>query len=237
MINFKDKGLLDMPIAHRGLHDGNKSIPENTLAAFKKAIEKKYPVELDIQLTKDNTIIVFHDTSLVRACNQRNRIENLTYNEIAEINIFNTVFKIPTLKDVLELVNERVPILIDIKNYTIQKRLEKKLLAELKTYNGIVALQSFNPFTVKWLKKHSRYCIGYLVSKYNYLHFFNYFLMDTKNSIDFLAIDKKLLNTNYFTRLSKKGIPILLWTLSGDKEKNGFKNYYDNYIFENRVQL
>lgn len=226
------KEILNKPIAHRGLHDGNMSIPENTLVAFEKAIEKKYPIELDIQIIKDGTLVVFHDTNLIRSCNKKIRTETLVYSDLKEISIFNTQYTIPTLREVLELVKGEVPILIDIKNYSIHKELEKTLVTMLKEYNGYVALQSFNPFTVRWLKTHTKYSTGYLVSRYNYLHFFNHFLMNEKNSIDFLAIDKKLLSSKYFTRLSKKDIPILLWTLTGNKEKNGFKNYYDNYIFE-----
>lgn len=221
-----------MPIAHRGLHDGNMSIPENTLLAFEKAIEKKYPIELDIQIIKDGTIVVFHDTNLIRSCNKKIRTETLVYKDLQDFSIFNTRHTIPTLREVLELVKGEVPLLIDLKNYTINKELEKTLVAMLKEYNGCVALQSFNPFTVRWLKTHTKYCTGYLVSRYNYLHFFNHFLMNKKNSIDFLTIDKRLLSSKYFTRLAKKNIPILLWTLTNSKEKNSLERYYDNYIFE-----
>ena len=204
--------ILNKPIAHRGLHDVNMSIPENTLLAFEKAIEKKFPIELDIQIIKDGTIIVFHDTNLIRSCNKKIRTETLVYNDLKDISIFNTQYTIPTLREVLELVKGKVPILIDLKNYTIHKELEKTLVAMLKEYNGCVALQSFNPFTVRWLKAHTKYSTGYLVSRYNYLYFFNYFLMNEKNSIDFLTVDKKLLNSKYFRRLSQKNIPVLLWT-------------------------
>lgn len=229
------QAFLTKPIAHRGLHDGNISIPENTLLAFEKAIEKRFSIELDVQMIKEGTLIVFHDTNLIRSCKQKIRIESLTYKELNEFNIFDTNCTIPRLKDVLDTVNGSVPILIDIKNYTLQKRLEKTLLVELKNYKGVVMLQSFNPFTVHWLKRHSSYHTGYLVSKYNYLHFFNYFLMETKNSIDFLSIHKQLVSSRYFKSLSKKNIPVLLWTLSEMSEIYTLKDCYDNYIFENLI--
>ncbi|WP_298423034.1 glycerophosphodiester phosphodiesterase family protein [uncultured Kordia sp.] len=234
-MNIKNQVILKKPIAHRGLHDGNLSIPENTLLAFEKAIEKKLPIELDVQIIKDGTLIIFHDTNLIRCCKRRIRIENLTYTALKGFTIFNSKYTIPTLKEVLKLVDGSVPILIDIKNYTIQKRLEKTLLVELENYKGFIMLQSFNPFTVNWLKTHTSYATGYLVSKYNYLHFFNYFLMEMKNPIDFLSVDKRFVSSKYFKNLSKKNIPVLLWTLNEINEIYTLKDSYDNYIFENFI--
>lgn len=226
------RAFLTKPIAHRGLHDGNISIPENTLLAFEKAIEKNIPIELDVHIIKDETLIVFHDNNLIRSCHQKIRTETLVHKDLKGITTFNTSHNIPTLKKVLELVNGKIPILIDIKNYTINKNLERNILLTLDEYKGEVALQSFNPFTVYWLKRHSKYPIGYLVSRYNYLHFFDHFLMNKKNLIDFIAIDKKLLDTKHFKHLSKKDIPILLWTITDKREKRAYESYCDNYIFE-----
>ena len=183
-------------------------------------------------MIKDGTLVVFHDTNLIRSCKQKIRIENLTYKGLKEFTVFNSQYTIPTLKEALELVNGKVPVLLDIKNYTSNKKLEKNLLFILDEYKGEVALQSFNPFTVHWLKRHSKYPTGYLVSRYNYLHFFDHFLMNKKNIIDFIAIDKKLLDTKHFKHLSKKDIPLLLWTIIDNREKSTFESYCDNYIFE-----
>lgn len=231
-MNFQDINLLNRPIAHRGLHDGNKYIPENTLIAFNRALEENYPVELDVQIIKDKTVIVFHDANLIRSCNQKVKIKSLVYQDLRDITVFNTSQRISTLTEVLELIDGKIPVIIDIKNYSINKRLEEALLDILKDYKGEIGLQSFNPFTVRWLKKYTKYYTGYLVSKYNYLYFFDHFLIKNKNVIDFIAIDKNLLNTIYFIHLSQKNIPLLLWTFSNAQEKCDLENYCDNYMFE-----
>ena len=91
-------------IAHRGIHN-NIDIPENSLLAFKKAKELNIPIELDIQITKDNRLIVFHDYSLNRMTNIDKKIKDCTYQELSRINLLKTNEKIPLLKDVLKLIN------------------------------------------------------------------------------------------------------------------------------------
>ena len=101
-------------IAHRGVHD-NKSTPENSIKAFYKAVIKKYPIELDIQLTKDNEIVVFHDKNLKRMTGLDKDVEDLTLDEIKKLKLLDTREHIPRLDEVLKLVNGKVLIDIEIK--------------------------------------------------------------------------------------------------------------------------
>ena len=94
-------------IAHRGYHDIKKKIPENSIAAFKRAIRFNYPIEIDVHLTKDNKLVVFHDYSLKRVCGVNKKIEECTYSELLKYNLFDTKYKIPLFKEVLKLVEER----------------------------------------------------------------------------------------------------------------------------------
>jgi hypothetical protein len=88
--------------AHRGVHD-NIRIPENSIIAFKEALNNKLNIELDVQLTKDNILIVFHDNNLKRMTGIDKNINELTYNELRNLKLLNTNEHIPTFKDVLEL--------------------------------------------------------------------------------------------------------------------------------------
>ena len=101
--------------AHRGLFNPKLGIPENSMPAFSRAIEKGYGIELDVQVTKDNRIVVFHDYSLGRMCGIDIPLETKTYAELQELCLQNTRETIPLLSDVLKLVNGQVPLLVEIK--------------------------------------------------------------------------------------------------------------------------
>lgn len=103
-------------IAHRGLHDINNGIVENSLEAFDLAVQKKYIIELDVQILKDNNIVVFHDNNLHRLTGVNKNISEVTYEEIKDLKLRNTNSYIPKLEEVLNFINGRVPILIEIKN-------------------------------------------------------------------------------------------------------------------------
>ena len=100
--------------AHRGLFNPKLGIPENSMPAFSRAIEKGYGIELDVQITKDNRIVVFHDYSLGRMCGIDIPLETKTYAELQELCLQNTRETIPLLSDVLKLVNGQVPLLVEI---------------------------------------------------------------------------------------------------------------------------
>ncbi|MGN1296607.1 MAG: glycerophosphodiester phosphodiesterase family protein, partial [Candidatus Aphodocola sp.] len=118
-------------IAHRGYHNNKKGIPENSVLAFKKAIDNKYLIELDVRLTKDKKLVVFHDGNLKRVCGVNKRVKDLTYRELLKYNLFDTTLKVPLFSDVIKLVNGKVPILIETKYHNRYGVLEKILINEL----------------------------------------------------------------------------------------------------------
>ncbi|MGN1222079.1 MAG: glycerophosphodiester phosphodiesterase family protein, partial [Christensenellales bacterium] len=95
--------LVNKLIAHRGVHD--KDVPENSLLAFQKAIEKGYAIELDVNPLADGTPVVFHDSKMSRMTGKDKYIQNLTKEELSQITLLNSTEKIPTLKEVLKFVN------------------------------------------------------------------------------------------------------------------------------------
>ncbi len=144
--------LLQKPIAHRGLHNAAKSIPENSFAAFKAAIIKGYPIEFDIHLLKDQTIAVFHDDNLQRLTGLDETIENLTCEQLPKLSDHS---KIPTLEQVLQLVAGKVPLLIEFKTHSKKHELEQVALPFLVAYHGNFAIQSFNPHVLHFFKQHA----------------------------------------------------------------------------------
>ena len=102
-------------IAHRGLFDNNAEAPENSLAAFRNAVEHGFGMELDVQLTKDEKLVVFHDFDLKRMCGVHKKLTELTYAELEQYFLKNSTEKIPLFSDVLELINGKVPLVVEIK--------------------------------------------------------------------------------------------------------------------------
>ncbi len=99
--------------AHRGLHNLENGIPENSLLAFRKALEAGYGMELDVQVTRDGELIVFHDETLERVCGIPKKIADCTCAELENYFLLETQEKIPRLAEVLELVEGKVPLIID----------------------------------------------------------------------------------------------------------------------------
>ena len=151
--------------AHRGLFN-NKDIPENSMKAFEAAMQKGCAIELDVQMTKDGYLVVFHDKSLKRVCGLKDEITMLTLNEVKQARLCGTDSMIPTFEDVLMLVDGRVPLLIEVKEDDNYEELMPKLIALLERYEGEYMIESFDPRIVLWLKKnHPSIIRGQLSSK------------------------------------------------------------------------
>ena len=139
--------------AHRGLHQKDKSVPENSMAAFAKAVEAGYGMELDINLTADGKVVVFHDSSLLRVCGVDRQISDCTEAELSAYRLENTGEVIPLLEDVLKLVDGRAPIIIELKNTKNWPELCAKAAELLSDYHGPYCIESFHPGIVRWFYK------------------------------------------------------------------------------------
>ena len=133
--------LKDYEFRHRGLH---KTVPENSLSAFKKALYRNMPIELDVRILKDSNIVVFHDSNLKRMTGIDKKIEICNYEEIKNIKLLNSDECIPLLTDVLKLINNKVLLLI-----------------EIKEYNNFI-IQTFSIKTYYWFKINTKFKIGIL---------------------------------------------------------------------------
>ncbi len=146
----KDKSLL-CDYAHRGLHGGG--VPENSLEAFELACNSGHGIELDIQLSRDGEIMVFHDYTLTRMTGCDKKLCELDAAELSELKLLGTEQKIPTLREVLALVGGRVPILVELKGESFDSSLCPKAAEMLSEYKGSYCIESFNPLLVKGMKE------------------------------------------------------------------------------------
>ena len=142
--------------AHRGLWDPEMGIPENSLAAFENAIRQKVAIELDVRLTKDDRVVVIHDSGLKRLCGVAGTVEGKTADELMSLTLSGTTWTIPLLAQVLRTVRGRVPLLIEVKRAANDRRgtaICKYLYKELEFYSGDYMIQSFDPYVLRWFRE------------------------------------------------------------------------------------
>lgn len=139
--------------AHRGLYRCDQTIPENSLVAFRLAVEAGYGIELDLQLSRDGDVVVFHDDSLSRICGVPGNVSDYGTEELRHFCLFETEEGIPLFSEVLRLINGRVPMIIEFKTSERNTLLCKKAIAELDTYHGPYCIESFDPRILLWFRR------------------------------------------------------------------------------------
>lgn len=227
-------------IAHRGYHNIEKGVPENSLRSFEEAIRNNLIIELDVRILKDRKVVVFHDDNLIRMTGINKNVNDLNYQEIVQIRLKNTNEKIPLLQEVLDLVKGKVPLIIELKSDGKNRTLEKEVIKLLKAYNGKYAIKSFNPLSVNYFKRKSPNTIrGQLATDYKNKnmsklkkYFLSRMLFNFISKPDFISYDIRALPNNKISKLRKNKI-ILGWTIRSNSDLEKAKKYCDNAICEN----
>lgn len=233
--------LLSSPIAHRGLH--NAEFPENSMASFKNAIEKGYNIEIDVHVLKDDTVVIFHDFSLKRMTGKDGKLKNLTIDDIkGDEYLLPNGEKIPLLKDLLELIDGKVGLLVELKSMSFNHRLERAVYKLIKGKEDWVYIQSFNLLNIKWFNKNANeICRGQLAMrpKNKLLNFLYFFIISGLSyrfgKYHFLAYDAKGVKYKKVAKLVEdKKIKLALWTVNANEKLEDAKDAKaDLIIFEN----
>ena len=232
------------PIAHRGLHDATAGIIENTASAFERAAERGYAIELDVLPSRDGEAIVFHDDDLQRLCGRPERIADLTTADLAKIPIKGTRDPIPTLGQVFDQVNGRVPILVELKSLGENPgRLEARVAELLHAYDGPLAVQSFNPHTLAWFAENMPTVPrGQLSMRYTredapaldiaQRALLANMLCNHLSRPDFIAYDVAAIEDPAPRIARLMGLPLITWTVKSAEAWQRAKAHADNLIFE-----
>ncbi len=235
--------LKNLSIAHRGLHSVFENAPENSLKAFREAKDRGLAIEIDIHITSDTEVVVFHDDTLDRVCGVSGVIENKTLKELKELSLLGTNEKIPTLKECLELVDGKVPLMIELKTKSLKTcdRLCTAANAILKEYKGKYFIQSFYPFAVMWYRKNrpdilrGQLSSGYFKEKGIHMKALSAMLFNFLARPDFVAYEYKYKN-NIFRKLCiLLGAQSSYWTFA---DRQSFENNADGSsarTFENFI--
>jgi glycerophosphoryl diester phosphodiesterase len=230
--------------AHRGLH--SEGVPENSLAAFAAAVKGGYAIELDVRLSKDGVLVVFHDDTLTRMSGIDAKVCEYTAEELSKIPLLETEECVPTFDEVLTLVDGRVPLLVEIKEDGGDDKVSIAAANRLKTYTGPFVVESFNPLSVGRAKKilKDKYC-GLLCHNYTKYEAYGkmlyrlleHFLLNVTCRPDFIAYNHnhaahrgfKLMKNFYHT-------VNFAWTVkSAEEEKRARENGFDTVIFEQYI--
>lgn len=238
--------LTAKPIAHRGLHDRAAGRIENTLSAARAAIEKGFAIECDVQLSRDGEVFVFHDDDLDRLTKLSGAFKNHTALELASITLKDTTDHIPTLIEFLDILAGRVPLICEIKSRFDGSIESVRSVAKiLKTYEGPVALKSFDPVMVEAMvhcaPDRPRGFIGESVYDDPEWDFLSAQQRQDLASLatfeamkpDFLSwyikdIDQaapKLMRNEY-------GLPVMTWTVRTADQFERARHYADQIVFE-----
>ena len=218
--------LFDKPIAHRGLHGGG--IIENSLTAFEAAIQKGYNIEIDVHILADDELVVFHDNTLERIFGESIELQDMTYEQLSRYTLPFVNEKIPTFKQVLDYVNGRTGLLIEIKTY-VRTKVAKLMAEALEDYNGPYAIQSFSPTALSWYRRHvPSVPVGILAN--DVVSFALYWANRIRP--DFISYQVSNLNERRSITLRGKTPKLLAWTVTNPILENRARNYADNIIFE-----
>lgn len=229
-------------IAHRGLFD-NKGIPENSLAAFANAVQHEYGIELDVQLTLDGRLVVFHDETLDRMCGVSGLVSESSSEYLRTLSLAGTTEKIPFLDEVLELVQEKIPLVVEIKPEGRCIDCVRKTTELLESYDGIFCIESFNPLVCRWLKKNRPEIIrGQLSTSYfkdglkvGFLQEFllTNLLLDFLSRPNFIAFNIKYTSSPFFSICRKLFRPeCVAWTVKSQGALDEARKDYQVFIFD-----
>ena len=206
-------------IAHRGIYN-NITIYENTLESIMYAVKNNLIVEIDVRLSKDEELIVYHDDDAGRMLKLKDEINSLTYEEL----LFLSPYHIPTLNEVLLSINGKVPIIIEIKEDN--KIIRKKIVDLLKKYNGKFVIQSFIYDAVKFYKK-CGYVVGLLVGSKK-----NRDILSKYPEVDFINIKYNSIDRVEASKLKEKYY-LIGYTVSTREDVNFYIKIFNNLVIDN----
>lgn len=243
MFNRPDKSLFDKKFfAHRGLHDNAGDAPENSMAAFRKAVEAGYGMELDVHVTKDGIPVIFHDSKLERMCGAEGTVTDYTYEELQKFTLGNSKERIPKLEDLLLMVQGRVPLIVEIKSDKADVSCCAVVDRLLRTYSGEYCIESFNPMVLWWFRLHHNEAVrGQLSSNFRkdgenkgvFFFLLTHLLFNFITKPDFIAYNREF-KDEPGRRICRKlyRSPSAAWTIRSCEELDELSGEFDVFIFE-----
>jgi len=240
--------LRDLAISHRALHNLSKGLIENTKSAVSLSIKNGFAIEVDLQLSKDNEAIVFHDESLERLTTASGLLKDKTVSELKKVRFRGTRDRMQTLSELLKQVDGQVPLILEVKSqWDNLGPLETRIVEVLKDYKGRVCVMSFDPRSIILFRQLNPHLLRGLVSErfsdsveWHMLSAWQRFsarhlLSFPRSRPHFIAYHVKAL-PSFSTRVAKRvGLPLLSWTVRTKEDLDTVARYADSPIFEGKI--
>ena len=233
--------LKDALIAHRGLHTKDGTVPENSRTAFKEAIAHGYAIETDVNILKDGTVVCFHDPGLKRMTGREGLLKDMTFDELDNVRLKGTDQTIMTFDAFLDLVDGRVPVLVEIKPYGDRRLLVRQVAERLLAYRGRSAVFSFHPAVVLMLKNRYPTLIrGQIAESFkdgNHVNGLQAKMMERMvfnrfTKPDFISYGIKDLPNRHADRAKDTGLVVISYVARTQDDLDRVKTFYDNAVFE-----
>lgn len=229
--------------AHRGLFDNETDASENSLRAFAKAVNAGYGIELDVQLSKDDVPVVFHDATLERMCGVKGNVWEYTYEELQKLTLAQSNERIPKFEEVLALVDGRVPLIVEYKLDRVQTKVCELGNELLKNYRGAYCIESFHPLALIWYRKNRPDVLRGQLSmnfkaeykKHKEYILLTYLLTNVATRPDFIAYqhsDASVISRKICRVL---GALSVTWTIKNQKQYEAVKDEFDLFIFDSCI--
>lgn len=236
--------LVARPIAHRGLHDKAKGVIENSESAFAAAIRHGYPIECDLQLAGDGEAVVFHDETLDRVTGESGPVKGRGTAELKRVAFTGSHDRIQTLADLLEQVDGKVPLFIELKSHWDgDDGLAARALAVLETYRGPYGLMSFDPDLVEALRLRSPATVRGIVADRAVDRYYDFLPAERRLELrgfshlartepHFISFDYRQLPFAPVTQFRHAGNPVITWTIRSPEAAAVARRYCDQITFE-----
>lgn len=210
-------------ISNKGLYD-NINIFENTLESFSKAIENNLIIYLKVRLTKDKVPVIYSDSNLARLMNLKDRVDSTKYEELIYLNKYH----IPTLKEVLKLIDGKTPIIINPTSSSDKYYLQKEVVKLLDNYKGKFAILSSNPLIIRWFNKNKpEYLTGEIITKKRKVKSLPRYLANFTIKVDFKSVDIEYYNLIKLKKLKENSL-VIGYLIDSKEKYNIYKNALDN---------
>ncbi len=243
MFNRPDmSGLMGYHYAHRGYFDNDSAAPENSMAAFRAAIDAGYGIELDVQMSADGVPMVFHDGDLERMCGVSGKIWEYTCAELQQMRLLDTEETIPTFGEVLELIAGQVPVIVEYKLDRVNTDVCQAGNALLQNYEGDYCIQCFHPLALMWYKKNAPEVVRGQLSqsfweeeKYHgdaLYALLSYMIENVVTRPDYIAYQFDDADNLSFRLCRAMGAKTAAWTLRDPADYEIAKEDFDLFIFD-----
>ena len=233
---------MNVHYAHRGLFDNKTLAPENSLAAFRKAVDAGYGIELDVQLSKDKKLVVFHDATLKRMCGVEGNVWDYTLEELRQFKLAESNERIPTFEEFLSVVDGKVPFILEFKLDVAQTEVCELANKVLKNYKGVYCIESFHPLALMWYRKNrpdvlrGQLCEEFFRSpqykKKTLFWILSYLVFNFLTRPDFVAYNHAHAH-NISRRVCRMlGALSVAYTIKSQEEYKEAKDKFDLFIFD-----